>query len=327
MKEGNRPNKKRVRISTLFLLSELFIVNSLFTAEKYRDFDLNLSISPDSLFIGDELSLTVELIHEDSLNASLMGINADLAPFEVVGGGEVKTSRIEGARLDSLSLSLTSYETGEHFLGPIQVLISVDEQPDTITIEGKSVYVKSLLGPDAQDIKEIKGMIPPSRRRLLIWLLLGLIPLAILTCIVLIRRKNRAQRAAAEIDEKPSVPPDVWALDELLRIERMELLSRGKVKKYYILVSEILRRYASMRFKIVTLERTTREILEDLRSNGMKVEHHQAFSNLLEESDLVKFAKWTPAASTSESYIERVREIIRDTCEEKKEEEVHLAVR
>ena len=211
--------------------------------------------------------------------------------------------------------------------GRLQVLLVRDGQPDTLTVEGKSVFVRSLLDPGAQDIKEIKGLIPPATSRRFLWFLLGLIPLALFAYLLWIRHRNRSRKTDAAVEAERLVPPDVWALDELRKIEGMQLLSRGKVKKHYILVMDVLRKYTFLQFGITTLERTSREILKDLQNVALQREQRDTFSNLFEESDLVKFAKWIPPASTSESFIERTREIIRSTSTGVKQEIETLAVR
>jgi hypothetical protein len=328
MKEGHQKINRSTRACALLLLVYLVCTSALLHSIPVGDISWNLSVSADSIYIGDQFDITLELTHSDSIDISIEGISANLEPFEVVESGEVTTSRIEGVSVDSISLSLITYETGEHILGPFEIYLSENGFPDTILIDGTAIHVITLIGPDAEDIKDIKGVIPASAGTRYGWILVILLLVLILSAFVVWkRRRRRSRKVRASEPVEPPVPPDTWALGELLRIEKMELLSRGKVKKHYILVSEVFRRYISMRYRIVTLERTTAEILDDLEVTGISPEHYHQFSRLLQESDLVKFAKWNPDTATSGSFIQSASEAVRNTGTRVKEEEASYAVR
>lgn len=63
----------------------------------------------------------------------------------------------------------------------------------------------------------------------------------------------------------------------------------------YAVVADTLRVYLQKRLNISTQERTTFEIMTQLRSNSYLPEkHYQQLQQILEEADLVKFAKFEP---------------------------------
>ncbi len=330
MKEGKRLNSMSGWACVLLL--SFFLVDSGHSvlADSPGEVSWDLTLSSDSLFIGDPLSVTIELTHDasDSASFSITGVSASIEPFEVIRTGETKTHTAGGVRVDSLSLSLTSYETGDFTLGPIDVLIVRSGIPDTVRIEGRQVRVKSLLGPDARDIKEIKENLYHAGRSRLVWIIPALLLVALPAVIIwLRRRKRRRSTLPRHGPEIPSTPPHVLALEELRKIEKMELLTRGKVKQYYTMVSEVLRKYIAGRYGIVTLERTTAEIVIDLEHTSVSEAHRLRFSELLQSSDLVKFAKWNPDSESRDSLVPLTREIIEETKSRVYEEELTLAVR
>jgi hypothetical protein len=119
--------------------------------------------------------------------------------------------------------------------------------------------------------------------------------------------RRRRRRRAAQAPAPPRLPADYVALAELTRIERMNLLARGEFKEYYTRVTDVLRRYLEARFGIAAMDRTTAELLEELESRGRRVEK---LEDLLNEADLVKFAKYVPGEASGTAAMSSAREIV-----------------
>jgi len=313
MKEGHRLIERCVEASALFLFCLLFVVSDPLYAGRHGDVSWDLSISPDSLYIGDPIFLSLSLIYPESVDVVIEGLSAPAGQFEVIGKGNVKSSTSEGIRVDSLSLTLTTFETGRHQLGPIEIQMAVMGIPDTLVLEGESVNVLSLLEQEPADIKDIKDLLPSDRSSRLAWVLIAGAALILFSLLLWLWRRRRPRRFEVARDSKPLIPPGQWALVELQKIERMELLSRGMVKIHYTLVSEVLRKYLNMKYGVVTLERTTTEIKRDLKNRSLPEEHLARFTELLEESDLVKFARLEPDGERSGSLIPASREVVEAT--------------
>ena len=76
-----------------------------------------------------------------------------------------------------------------------------------------------------------------------------------------------------------------------------DFLRRGKIKEYYLRLSEILRIYFERRFQILAIESTTYEIIRALRQKSIEPELIRKIAEVLEAADLAKFAKWIPEPS------------------------------
>ena len=103
------------------------------------------------------------------------------------------------------------------------------------------------------------------------------------------------------------MPADYIALTELSRLERMNMLERGEFKKYYTLVTDVIRRYLEARFNVDAIDRTTSELLGELEDRRCRVEK---LDGLLNEADLVKFARFKPAEATGKAAMSTAREIV-----------------
>jgi hypothetical protein len=126
----------------------------------------------------------------------------------------------------------------------------------------------------------------------------------------------RRRGAALDLDIKvtePHLVPEEAALKELERIEALGLVESGMIKDYYTLVSETVRRYLERRFEVLAMESPTSYTLSALSETDVAAEGIDAIRDVLEEGDLVKFAKLTPAGEAVASLLMRAREIVRLT--------------
>lgn len=110
------------------------------------------------------------------------------------------------------------------------------------------------------------------------------------------------------------LPPHKKAFLELDRLEKQGLLEKGEFRKYYTFLSEIFRRYLEDRFGYPALEKTTYEILPDLKQ---KMDFSRSLKdmaeNFLRNSDLVKFARFQPSVERSRQEKEKIVEFVKAT--------------
>ena len=156
------------------------------------------------------------------------------------------------------------------------------------------VRVVSSLPPDAEeaagDIHDIRGpfelSVPPR------WGQIGLLALALLAVAAAAAWWWR-RRSAREAPVVPLPPPAAEAEAALARLARTGLLESGNVVAYYERLAGIMKRYAGRRFETPWSERTTGEILRDLRLRAQP-NHREALALLaaiLSEADLAKFSE------------------------------------
>ena len=97
----------------------------------------------------------------------------------------------------------------------------------------------------------------------------------------------------------------------LRELEDAALPARGRMSEHYFRLSAILRRYVERRFRIPAVESTTSELRVAFTRDAVP-RGTDALLDLLEESDLVKFARYDPgmdssraALATGRAWIER----------------------
>ena len=162
------------------------------------------------------------------------------------------------------------------------------------------------------DILPIKPIIEEPRNLLDFWwvfliLLLGAGFFAL--------REYRRRQASPAPAPPPPPPADVRALHELDALEQRQLWQAGQTDAYYVELTRILRHYLEGRYNMRALEMTSTQIVRELSDRaGLERDQRDELAELLQLSDLVKFAKATPPEELHPRSLERVRAFVRETA-------------
>ena len=193
---------------------------------------------------------------------------------------------------------------------PIPMLVRTNLEPAEAASESTAAHAP--LAADKPALEAPRDWGP-------VWIALGALALGTLAGILLWRRlRNRKPRPAAPLRhaplEKKKLRP-AWdvALEDLERIERQGYVDRGELKTHYVEVSEALRRYLEDRYGIPALESTTDELRPRLEEISLESILATRALSILQEADLVKFAKARPEAAAAGTLLGRVREFIVQT--------------
>ena len=122
----------------------------------------------------------------------------------------------------------------------------------------------------------------------------------------------------------PLLPPYEEAIEKLQELDKKLLWQNNKIKKYYSELTEIVRGYIERELNIPALEVTTDELIDilndfnEVKSIETDKETIYKLRKLLQESDLVKFAKSKPMAHQIEADRKDAKLII-DNLKPKKE--------
>lgn len=232
----------------------------------------------------------------------------DSAPVAALGAS-FGSSEPEGTlRRQSLRLTVAAFELGVVTLEPLAWTLRA---ADGSTTELKSPPVKfeSVGPPGAQtpeaDIRDIRGPLSAPW-----WLLV--IPLALLAAAAwgLWRwRKSRRPEEGLEAEDDRRLPHE-RALDELNALYQAEL----PVKEFYSRLTDILRRYVEERFGVSASVLTTGDLMRQLREveldRGLVARCREVFDH----ADLVKFARWVPAADEIRKDWSEAEHLVRETA-------------
>jgi hypothetical protein len=253
--------------------------------------------------VGEDLTLTLTVTHPDN-GSFIAPPEAVFTPFDVLSRSEEKVSPTETRLLYRLAA----------FRLPAELEIPAVEVPyreeggelKSLKTDPIPVRVVTSLTPEVTDIHDIKDPVDlevPRDLRLLFWLLAALLAAVV---AYLIYRKLRREPEAHEAPAwtPPPLPPDVEAERALGELRDKKLPERGELLAFYTELSEIVKRYVGRRYEVPWLERTTSEVLSDLRPKKVPPHVLAELRAILDASDLVKFAKLVPEVQKAEKSLD-----------------------
>ena len=271
-------------------------------------------VQPTTAHLGDLVTLSIRVTHPNADTIRPPVFQKSLGTFEVYSSTRLPT-QVEGPnQSDFFEAQLQNFTTGQQLLPGLELgyrdILGHDhllKTPDLqVTIEEVPAGPK-----DKGDIRGIKGVIGPVGWSPWWWLVAAVLIAAL--CALLWHKRKRVLEGPPP---PPPVPADEAALKKLQELLATGWLDSGKLKEFYSGLSDIVRGYIENGFQCPALERTTSEILRDLR----KIPQFDAhiileLRELLEEGDLVKFAKFKPEVAEALRAHERAVQIVEQTKE------------
>ena len=287
-----------------------------------RPISIEVRIDSAQVTVGDPVHYALWVRRRGDIRIREPEMQAHFGELELRDWRRLADRTLEDGLVESgFEYDLVAWKPGEYEIEPVSIrFVTADGDTGSVRSDGVLVTVESVRIGDAtpqeaEDILDVKA--PLTIRGRVPWALI-LIALLILAAagigvFLYLRRKRRP--VAQAVVKAPLKPFD--ALAELDRIAAMGLLRQGRYKKYYILISEALRRAIEQGYGLEALERTTYELCGDMRYDGVEDEVVRVIEDFLSECDLVKFAKYIPELETMERAVERAREIVRERVKRK----------
>jgi hypothetical protein len=156
-----------------------------------------------------------------------------------------------------------------------------------------------------EDIRDIKGLVPVPHDWWWLWLVLVLA--IIVALAVWLWRRKRPTTATETV--APLSPHEI-AMHALQQLRE----ENPVVEEFYTRLSDIVRRYLENQMGLRAPERTTEEFLHEMsRDHALSEEHKELLAAFLEESDLVKFARFRPGDDDKQRVFAAAEKFVGDT--------------
>jgi len=247
------------------------------------------------MHIGDVVTYTITARHPDGLEAgtAVAGRILTASGFEIRDFMAPETKVVDDEVVDTRSFTFSTFTTGTYGIPPIPVDFR-HKDGRTVTLATLPLTVDVVPVPrrpgEPDDLRDIKGPLSLPVAPLWPWVAGVVLVLAVLGLVLRrLRRRNRD-------DEVVVTPLDAYedARQRLQDLRRRRDEGELDVKTYHYGFAEILRIYLERRFSVTSLSETTAELLEGLSSGAFPPAELDVIRGLLEESDLVKFARYQP---------------------------------
>lgn len=280
--------------------------------------------SPREVYIGDRIQYNLAVTF--STDVALAPVDfSSLGDFELLSISSMTTKAKDAEKfINGTTIILTTFSTGTLRIPAFTVrFASPGVEPQEAKTQEIEIKVKSVLEEkgDLGNLQPLKGLYNfPSY--LWVWILLGILIAAGLVYLGWRLRKKKGP------DEKPAAPPrppEEVAWEALHALEDADLISQGHTKEFYFRLSVILREYLEGRFQISAIERTTSELLTNLRDLKFNMELTSICREFFDNADLVKFAKFTPTEEEIAGDLNRVKKFLNLTMPAKEESKTEKA--
>ena len=272
--------------NTLYVI--FFTVLIFFSAVTfaYQNIELTSEVDKNEVNVGDRIKLKISADDIKGLELKFSQKPEEIGEFSFLSSKQIKPNIQE--------YIISTFKTGTQVIPPIKVEYRLSSETEWQNIESPQVPIEvvSLLNDQEKDIRALKSIILfPSKLPLLIAFLLIATMVGLFIYLGKLKKNRKKERTQAD---KFKTAYDV-AYEELKRLQNMDLPKQGRIKEYYIILSDIARHYLENRFDLRAPEMTTEEFLEAVRkSPKLKDEHKKLLKEFLSHCDMVKFAKYGP---------------------------------
>lgn len=276
-----------------------------------------MDYQPRQITIGDRVKVTFRITAPLALDLSPPSGATCFGDWEILGYQALPSRDAGGGQLErAYEYTLTAWTPGKVTLPAIAFSwTTTGRRKGVFRTEPAAIQVDSVLAreKDPKEMRPPKGFI--GFRSVWPWIWAGL---AVLSVAALIwwwrRRRIRAEAAAGGAPAVPARPPEETAREALEELAASGLAESGEIKLFYIRLSDIVRRYIEGRFGISALDRTTAELLPEIRRNPALSRLAPEIRNFFEDCDLAKFAKYIPKPEDITTDLAHARRVVDETA-------------
>lgn len=304
--------------TVFFAITIILLLVVPVAAQAPADVTVRFAAQTDTLTVGDPVALTLQATYPADYQIDLPELPQAWGNLEVLSQSAAQTvTNADGAQTTTQVVQVTAFAPGA-FSTPELAVSFTDGAGKTISRVAPPITltVQSVLVKEDTALRDIKPQaqlpVPPVWP----WILAGLALAALLgwggwrLYRYLKPRLARAPGVAVAAPVLDLRPPHQIALEELARIEGLDLPGQGRFKEYYSLVSECQRRYLQGVSDLAAMDLTTDEIRAGLKQTGIEAARARAFVALFSVCDLVKFARFIPTREEAGKLISQARALI-----------------
>ena len=256
------------------------------------------SVDKNKILIGEQIRLQLEADIPENEPIRFFAIDT-LPHFEILNRTVIDTSNTDNGTFLKQAILITSFDSG-HWMIPA---LTLGEKVITDSISVDVSFSPMDTAQAYHDIKDIIDVNPKKEKnRWWLWYAIGGgVVLLGLLLIYALRKKKPLPIAAA-----PVLNPHEDAIKQLDNLQR----EKPEQKQYYSRLVDIFRVYVYHKKDIHSLQKTTDDLVGQLRGLALPKEEFEKLAQVLMLSDFVKFAKYIPSAEEDRNSFDVVKSSI-----------------
>ncbi|MFT3949410.1 MAG: BatA domain-containing protein [Agriterribacter sp.] len=268
---------------------------------------INATLKQPQLLMGDQTQLVVQIkTTVDKPITQWFNLPDTFNHIEIVSRSPVDSSLEGNTKIYNQSFTVTGFDSGVWVIPPL-VIHAGNVRSSSAPLE-LTIIAATLSDSTYHDIRDIIE-VPQEKTPWWYW---ALVILAVILPGILawLWWKQRKQKPAVAIVNKPSLPLLEETLQRLSKLKAQNLPAKAEWKKYYTELTDIFKTYNEGKFHDGSLQRTTDELLMTVNQRLSK-DLLSELAETLRIADAVKFAKYQPDITRSTTDIDIIEKNVK----------------
>ena len=273
--------------------------------------------------IGEQTVLHISVHVPSNISVAFPKLADSIGKIKIVGAAKIDSlidKKNASSKIITQSFTLTAFDPGTYIIPPFGFHTSTGYfRTNAITLKVNAVLVDTTKA--FYDIKQpflVNYTFWDWLRDHWIWVLLSALLLIVLAMAAFYL--NSRLKHPLIIKAPPVLTAAQLAFKKLNELRDKKLWQQGKVKAYYIELTDIIRDYLESIYKIQAHEQTSDEIFVSLHQHQLPEGAIDILKKILPLADLVKFAKLEPTSTVNEQCLVDAIQLITLLAEASREE-------
>jgi len=294
--------------SLTYIVCLLTLMMGFFSAWAQETTLLKAAVDKNQILIGEPIRFTID-VKSPMTSGNYLPQFDSIPHFEIIEKATPDSTISAAGTSYHLEWKLTSFDSGRHMIPAFAVTIANQlHKTDSLMIDVS--YGKVDTSQDYHDIKGIRDLENPDVKYIP-WIVGMVAAVSLLLFIWFIRKPPTVISHRSSVNEEIiRVTPIEEALASLEQLKRMLRDDPSSVKKYYSGLTDILRIFLNRQLGLVTMEKTSEELILSLSNLKMDRDLFSNLTGALRMADFVKFAKYIPGPYENDTNWEVIKKSI-----------------
>jgi hypothetical protein len=265
------------------------------------------TINRDKIMIGEPIELKLEAKVPTGMDAKWFPLDS-ITHFDFIDKGKIDTTVTTDFKNYTQTLTITSFDSGRWAVSSFPLEIG-NKQYLTDSLPVSVAYSNFDPSKDYHDIKDILE-VENADVKYVNPILAALAVLSLLAVIYFLRKKATVQQPVAVKKALSKLSPLEEAMQSLEELKKQGYANTGGVKIFHSSLNDILRWFMYRKTNIGTMEKTSAELMLQLKQFNLPNDEFINLAQALRMNDAVKFAKYQPPAAENDQSMDTIKKSI-----------------
>lgn len=276
------------------------------------------SLDSNAIMIGDHVTYNIGVtIPENTWVQWPIFGDTLTGNIEIIGQTKIDTVFDANDLKLSQQLVITSFDSGYFEVPQVSFKFGHENDTSTYVTSAGNLFLQVFVPKVDTSMAFMPIAIPLNEpytfAEILPWILVvtSVILVVVLAIFYFVRRKKNKPLFVKKV--APLKPPHIIAIRRLEELRLAKVWQAGHLKKYHSEITDILREYINRRYSFDAIEMTSYEIVTKLGELKVNKEVLSKVENVMNQADLVKFAKSVPTALENDMSIVHSTDFVNET--------------